>query len=236
MTVNLLKHLRRAGAALVAVALTGTTVVALAQPASADVNYNPGSWNGKRIYLSQACHDGNDGVPGGSCITNHGCAGYSENSQSYQTALHAINGAKSGRLNLLERGYRVRRGNGTLNQNVNSSNNYGSNLHVPIHSNARSESCGNTTNGNHGTLMMYVSTGGSNCSEKFVRWFGAGSPGTNDVRSYRSNLGELNNTTAVACYLEMEFHTWKKGRNWLVGEQNYSWRVGRSIDEYLGYP
>ncbi|RPF20475.1 N-acetylmuramoyl-L-alanine amidase [Myceligenerans xiligouense] len=233
MTTNLRRFLRRASSALLAVILTA---VALAPPATADVDYNPGAWNGKRIYLSQACHDGNDGVPGGSCITNHGCRDYSENAQSYATALHAINGVQSKRLNLLERGYRVRRGTGTLNQNVNSSNNYGADLHVPIHSNARDERCGNTTRSNHGTLMMYVSTAGRACADKFVRWFGPGSPGTNDVRSYRSNLGELNNTNAVACYLEMEFHTWKKGRDWLLGEQNYSWRVGRSVDEYLRYP
>ncbi|MBO0607652.1 N-acetylmuramoyl-L-alanine amidase [Myceligenerans salitolerans] len=233
MTSNRRRTLARVGAVLLA-AVVG--VPAVAAPAAADVDYNPAGWNGKRVYLSQACHDGNDGVPGGSCITNHGCRDYSENSQSFATALHAINGVRDDRLNLLERGYRVRRGTGTLNQNVNSSNNYGADLHIPIHSNARSEKCGDTTGANHGTLMMYVSAAGRECSDSFVRWFGPGSPGTNDVRSYRSNLGELNNTNAVACYLEMEFHTWNKGRNWLLGEQDYSWRIGRSIDEYLGYP
>ncbi|MBL0888016.1 N-acetylmuramoyl-L-alanine amidase [Myceligenerans indicum] len=233
MTARIRPFLGRAGAALI---VTVLAAAAGAPPASADTDYNPGNWNGKRIYLSQACHDGNDGVPGGSCITNHGCRDYSENAQSYATALHAINGVRDNRMNLLERGYRVRRGTGTLNQNVNSSNNYGADLHIPIHSNARTEKCGDTTRSKHGTLMMYVSKAGRRCSDSFVRWFGPGSPGTNDVRAYRSNLGELNNTTAVACYLEMDFHTWRKGRNWLIGEQNYSWRVGRSIDEYLGYP
>ncbi|MBE1874602.1 hypothetical protein [Myceligenerans pegani] len=225
-------------AALVTAVFTTAALVTvgLAPPAAADVDYNPGTWNGKRVYLSQACHDGNDGVPGGSCITNHGCGGYSENAQSYATALHAINGAQEDRLSLLERGYRVRRGTGTLNQNVNSSNNYGADLHLPLHSNARGETCGNTTDRDHGTLMMYVSPAGRDCSDTFVRWFGPASPGTNDVRAYRSNLGELNNTTAVACYLEMEFHTWNKGTNWLLGEEDYSWRIGKSVDEYLGYP
>ncbi|GAB3168549.1 hypothetical protein GCM10027059_31480 [Myceligenerans halotolerans] len=232
MTTDLRPLLGRAAAALLAAGLTAAT---LAPPAAADADYNPEHWNGKRIYLSQACHDGNDGVPGGSCITNHGCRDYSENAQSYATALHAITGAQDDRLNLLERGYRVRRGTGTLNENVNSSNNYGADLHVPIHSNARNETCENTS-GSHGTLMMYVSTAGRECSDEFVRWFGPGSPGTNDVRSYRSNLGELNNTNAPACYLEMEFHTWNTGRDWLLGEQNYSWRIARSIDEYLDYP
>jgi hypothetical protein len=180
--------------------------------------------------------DGNDGVPGGSCITNHGCGGYSENAQSEATALHAINGVRDDRLNLLERGYRVRRGTGTLNQNVNSSNNYGAHLHIPVHSNARNEKCDNADDTRHGTLMMYVSTAGRECAASFVRWFGPASPGTNDVSSYRSNLGELNNTNAPACYLEMEFHTWNTGKNWLTGEHAYSWRIGKSIDQYLGYP
>lgn len=233
MAMSIRTPIGRAGmAALVAaVAVVGPLV-----PAAADVDYTPQEWNGKRIYLSQACHDGNDGVPGGSCITNHGCAGYSENAQSYATALHAINGVRKDQLNLLERGYRVRRGTGTLNENVNSSNNYGADLHIPIHSNARSETCEATAHDKHGTLMLYVSEEGRACSDEFLRWFGPGSPGSNDVRRFHANLGELNSTTAVACYLEMEFHTWKTGRDWLLREEDYAWRIAGAIDAYLEYP
>lgn len=234
-----LRRALRPAAVLVAAVVCVASMGITAPPASADVTYYPGpshNWNGKKVYLSQACHDGNDGVPGGSCITNHGCGGFSENYQSRTTALHAITGQQKKRLNLLERGYRVRRGTGTVNQNINRSNNFGSTVHVPIHSNARTEGCGNANNSQHGTLMLYVSTKGKNCSGKFVNWFGPGSPGTADRRTYRSNLGELNSTTGTACYLESEFHTWGKGVRWLRNEHNYSWRVGRAIDAHLGYP
>lgn len=74
--------------------ILGALVLVTAVSASADTTYNPpaGTWNGYTIYLSQACHDGNDGVPGGPCIPNYGCYGYNENTQSASTASTTIYG------------------------------------------------------------------------------------------------------------------------------------------------
>lgn len=65
---------------------------------------------------------------------------------------------------------------------------------------------------------------------------GAASPGTNDARQYRTDLGELNQTNAVACYLEQEFHVWDRGVQWMRDRDAWSWRIGHSVDAYLGYP
>ena len=65
---------------------------------------------------------------------------------------------------------------------------------------------------------------------------GYDSPGTTDVRVYRNNLAELNNTNAVACYLEADFHTWNRGVTWIRNEVDWTWKVGLTVDEYLGYP
>jgi hypothetical protein len=212
-------------------------IVGLARPASADTTYNPpsGTWNGKIIYVSQACHDGNDGVPGGPCITNPGCDNYSENSQSSTTAATTIFGVGTGS-NLLERGYRAIRGNGTVSQNIANSNAAGAHMHIPLHTNARTESCSNTTASSHGTQVLYVSTNGSNCAGLMRDRVGPVSPGTNDQKVFRNDLGELNNTTAVACYLEAEYHTWLTGVTWIRDEVNWTWRIGWSVDSYLGYP
>jgi hypothetical protein len=213
-----------------------TLAVGLASPASADGTYLPSdAWNGVVIYLSRACHDGNDGVPGGPCITNNGCSGYSENSGSAQITAAAILGTGEGE-NLLERGYKVIMGTGTVSQNISASNASGARLHIPIHTNARSESCTNTTTSVHGTEILYRSTNGGSCADYMVARIGPGSPGSNDRKVYRTDLGELNTTTAIACYIEADYHTWNSGVQWINGSVNWSWRIGYSVDAYLGYP
>jgi hypothetical protein len=221
---------------LLAVLLVGV-LVGLASPASADTTYNPpsGTWNGEIIFLSQACHDGNDDVPGGPCITNYGCNSYSENAESAVIAVQAILGSGPG-WNLLERGYKVIRGTGTVGHNISASNSAGADLHVPLHTNGRTENCSNSTASLHGTQVLYVSTSGSACATDILTGLGSASPGTSDQKIYRTNLGELNSTTAVACYLEADYHTWNLGVSWILDEVNWTWRLGYGIDTYLGYP
>jgi len=216
-------------------------VVSLGSAVGADTTYNPpnGTWNGYTIYLSVACHDGNDGIPGGPCIPNTGCTGNSshalnENTQSRLTAGTTIFGAGTGS-NLKQRGYRSIRGNGTVSQNIANSNAAGVDLHIPIHSNAQNSNCTSSASAN-GTWALYFSSTGEDCSDELVARVGANSPGTNDKTVFRNNLGELTNTNAVACYLEAEFHTWNNGVNWLRNEVNWTWRIGWAVDRHLGYP
>lgn len=210
---------------------------ASATTAEADTVFQPSvSWNGKIVYLSRACHDGNDGVPGGPCIPNTGCDNFNENYSSGQTIRAAINGNTSGQLNLSLRGYRSILGDGTLSQNVANSNAAGADIHIPVHSNAKSETCGNTTNSGHGTWGMYRYAGQETCANRIKNQLGEASPGTSDMIVYTTGLGELNNVNAVSCYIEAEFHTWRRGVDWLRAHDDWAWRIGYVVDLHLGYP
>ncbi|MFC8797426.1 hypothetical protein ACFT2C_06815 [Promicromonospora sp. NPDC057138] len=225
--------LRRLLSALAALALLGGGLLALAPAAAADVTYVPDSWNGKVVYLSQACHDRGDTV----CHTNTGCDGFSENVNSYYLAVTATHQRDPDHMNLLERGYKVVRGNGLTRENIANSNRVGADLHLPLHSNAISTSCETGFSAErYGTQVMYVSSAGSRCAEIMATRIGPSGPGTNDVRRYRTDLGELNQTKAVACYLEQEFHVWNEGVSWMRNRADWSWRVGLGVDLYMGYP
>jgi hypothetical protein len=224
---------RRLLSVLTALALSAAGLLAVAPSASADVTYVPESWNGKVVYLSEACHDRGDTV----CHTNTGCDKFSENGGSRLLAMSAIQGNGTRHPNLLERGFKVVRGNGLTRENIASSNRVGADLHVPLHSNAISSACETKQAASrYGTHAMYVSEAGKKCAGQLVKRVGAVSPGTNDTRQYRTDLGELNQTNAVACYLEQEFHVWQRGVTWMRDRDAWSWRVAGSIDAYLGYP
>lgn len=225
--------LRRFLTLFAALVLAAGGLLAVAPTAAADVTYVPDRWNGKVIYLSQACHDRGDTV----CHTNTGCDHFSENSNAYLVAVSTATHQDPDHLNLLERGYKVVRGNGLTRSNIANSNRVGADLHVPIHSNAVSTSCESEFSAErYGTHVLYVSAAGRECAQVMKTHVGAGSPGTNDSRRYRTDLGELNQTNAVACYLEQEFHVWDRGVEWMRDRDTWTWRIALSVDAYLGYP
>lgn len=225
--------LRRALSLVATLALGTGGLLAVAPTAAADVTYVPDRWNGKVIYLSEACHDRGDTR----CHTNTGCDGFSENWNSYLVALSTTTQRDPDRMNLLERGYKVVRGNGLTRSNIANSNRVGADVHVPIHSNAINRACEKGFSaGRYGTHVMYVSSEGRRCAEIMKTRVGAASPGTNDARHYRTDLGELNQTNAVSCYLEQEFHVWDRGIQWMRNRSAWSWRIALSVDRYLGYP
>lgn len=226
--------MRRSTQARVVSALTAFLMAVPIGQARADTEYLPQYWNGKMVYLSVACHDGSDGIPGGSCISNPGCDEYWENGASNKIADAVITGAGAGR-NLLERFYYVRKGRGTLNENVANSNQWGADLHLPLHTNARTESCSNDTACAHGTWALYDGAGDERCARILQRKVGADSPGTDDQPVYRGNLGELTAPDAPTCYLEAEFHTWRNGVDWIRKEHTWFYRVGGTIDEFFGH-
>lgn len=110
-------------------------------------------------------------------------------------------------------------------------------MHIPLHTNAVPWDCSSPYSyGTFGTWGMYVSTNGSQLAAQLRNRIGASSPGTNDKIVKRTDLGELNQTTAVAGYLEAEFHTFRPGMNWLHDYANWSWRLGYAVDSCRGYP
>lgn len=195
--------------------------------------YTPKKWNGTTVFLSVACHDGNDGVPGGPCRPNIGCRGFNENATSAVIARWATKGNKE-HPGLLGRGYKVIVGTGTVMQNIRTSNRLGANYHIPIHSNAKREGCSNTYFRGHGTWGMYYSSRGKSCAKNLVRTVGAVSPGTRDQIMPRRDLAELKRTRAVSCYLETDFHTWNRGVNFLTSSYSWGWRIGYAMDLTTG--
>lgn len=212
----------RLGVALVALGL----MLGVAGPAHADYIYQPPApSNNQKIYLSQACHDRADGVPGGACITNPGCDGYDEN---YYSGLMGLYATTLGGTGLLARHFPVRIGTGTVDQNVSNSDAWGAVLHVPLHSNAKSESCSSTYAAGHGTQVFYGNS--STCSTTIKNQVGASSPGTNDYIARRTDLIEVYRPVATSAYLEAEYHTWTTGTNWLKNSISWADRIAAGID------
>lgn len=239
----------------------GAAVVAAApQFAGADQIFQPiGHWNGKKIYLSPARHE--DDTQAGA---RGECGTLTENQLAYFEAYDATNGNYyRGRFtqtsrwrNLRVRHYKVRIGTGTLVSAIANSNAWGATLHIPIHSNADvAHACGRTDASRFGTLGIWRvgNPRGRDLATKLVRVLGieagtAGtndrpSPGTHDITCYNPgqpctaiDLGELRETRATSAYLEMEFHTWNTGYDWLLTDWPWAWRFGRGIDLHLGYP
>lgn len=232
-------------AAAAGLALLSAAGVAEAQ--QADLIYEPyGAWNNYRVYLSPARHD-NSGARGE-------CGTTGENDLGYWVAWDATNGdhyndvydpAAPGR-NLLARGYRVRIGRGTVQSAITNSNAWGADIHIPIHSNADvTGQCSRTTASRFGTVVIYwnTSTNGQALATQLRNSVGASSPGTSDQICYNPghpcttiNLGELRDTSAVAAYLETEFHTWTTGYNWIYNSPTWAWRIGAAVDAHLNYP
>jgi hypothetical protein len=227
-------------------ALVGIVILPFGRSAEAVSYYNPSSWNGKKVFLSPAYHTSEPGARGE-------CQDQVERYMNRAIAQEAAyRGDRPGSVDFTERGYRVAIGWSTPTQNKNDSNSWGADIHIPLHSNAKSPGCGASSSANAGTMVIYVSTAGSNLSS-YVRdavgtWFdyqgtyGSPSPGINDLKCHvtspctpYSSLTELNDTTAIASYLENEYHTWVSGVNWLT-RTDWQSRIGMAVDQYLGYP
>ncbi|HEV7805200.1 MAG TPA: hypothetical protein VGO80_05260 [Solirubrobacteraceae bacterium] len=147
-----------------------------------------GPADGPRIYLSQACH--NRGGP--SCQPNFGCDGYDENAGSA-----AIARAAAG--HFAARGYRVRIGDGLTEANIQSSNDFGALIHIPIHSNAGAQACGGSDGGTQ--VLHFGGPADDQLAGIMVQEVGSLSPGTGDMSVVRTDLGEITETKARVAYL-----------------------------------
>jgi N-acetylmuramoyl-L-alanine amidase len=141
---------------------------------------------------------------------------------------------------LQDRGYKVRVGKGDPDDNVERSNSWNADRHIPMHSNASgSAQCGGS---GRGTRVFYYpgSTKGEDLARKLKNKVGevcsCSSPGSPDSISTNSSFYELTRTNAKTAYLEAEFHDWWGGVNWLVDYETWSWLIGFAVDEHLGYP
>lgn len=238
--------------------LVGSVVVfalsisyALSLPSSADddVIYPPKSTaNGKRIYLSAAWHTDVAGARGE-------CQDKVERTMARQLAYRTadytyvdptmpgdVNVALSG---LTERGFRVRVGRGTPDENTSRSNTWGSNAHVPLHSNASGDTsgtCANRPASIRGTWQIYHAGDGDVLPGRLKNQLDGPSPGTNDrvctitdCTSFSCLIELCSIDAGSASYSETEFHDWNAGVNWLTDDRpEVSVRIATAIDNHYG--
>jgi len=139
-------------------------------------------------------------------------------------------------LSLVGRGYRVHVGRGDPDDNIDSSNTWEADRHIPMHSNATSEGeCGGS---GRGTRVFY--TPGSAQGEELAMYLKEkvddASPGSPDSYTSSTAYDEMLYPNAKVAYLEAEFHNWTTGKNWLVDYEEWSWRIGYAVDLHLNYP
>lgn len=217
-----------------------------------DVYYMADPWNGYLIFLSPSTHNQAPGAQGE-------CLGLEEDAINFYIAWLSIHSeyyndtyqpTHSGR-NLRTRGYDVILGQGsTYQENYSSSNYYGANIHLPMHSNARPSSenprCTDTSSSFFGTHVMYRSgnTLGQDLANALRYAIGPVSPGPNERVCYNPGGGCTDiellevKTYATAAYIESEFHDWDIGAQWLwtPSSETWAWRVGVGVDQHLNYP
>lgn len=99
-----------------------------------------------------------------------------------------------------------------INTSIKESNDWGSDLHIPIHTNAfNSQTLG-------GTLVMIYSNAAENkkAGSAILNAVAPISPGSDYSLRVNPSLAELNSTKAIAVYVECEFHDTKDGANWII--------------------
>lgn len=99
-----------------------------------------------------------------------------------------------------------------MQTSVSESNNWGADLHIPIHTNAAN---GQITGG---TLVMLFSQSGDNykAGKAILNAVAPITPGKDYAIQTNTSLYELNSTSAVAVYLECEFHDTVTGAKFII--------------------
>ncbi len=119
-----------------------------------------------------------------------------------------------------------------INTSIKESNSWGSDLHIPIHTNAfNSRTLG-------GTLVMIYSNAAENkkAGSAILNAVAPISPGNDYSLRVNSSLAELNLTNAIAVYIEVEFHDTKDGANWIINNvQAIGEAICKGICNYYGF-
>lgn len=105
---------------------------------------------------------------------------------------------------------------------VKESNNWGADMHLPIHTNAFD---GKTTGG---TLVMLYRSDGENyrAGKAILNQVAPLTPGKDYAIRTNTSLYELSSTSAVAVYTEVEFHDTAEGAAFIIGNTQ---KIGEAI-------
>jgi hypothetical protein len=200
-----------------------------------DVIYPPtAASNGKRVYLSAAYHTADAGARGECSVGGQVRTERFMARSLGQEIADELDGF----------GYRIRLGRGDPNENTSRSNTWGSNAHIPLHSNAAAGPCSGADGSIRGTWMIVRQGDPTGLANDIRAYVQGSSPGTNDrlcsitTCTTFSCLVELCSTTAnKKAYSETEFHDWNQGVAYLVNDRDligFAFRAG--IDANFGYP
>lgn len=119
----------------------------------------------------------------------------------------------------------------SMTDSIKESNAWNSDLHIPIHTNAYN---GAVTGG---TLVMIYSNEAKNkqAGEAILNAVAPISPGPDYALRVNSGLAELNSTSAIAVYLEIEFHDTESGANWIINNtKTIGEAICRGVCNYYG--
>ena len=114
---------------------------------------------------------------------------------------------------------------------IRESNNWGADLHVPIHTNAYN---GKKTGG---TVVFLYDNSKENvkAGQAVLDAVAPISPGGDYTLRYAPEFAELNSTRCAAVYLEVEFHDTKEGAEWIVKNvKNIGEAIAKGICAYYG--
>lgn len=114
---------------------------------------------------------------------------------------------------------------------IRESNSWKADLHIPIHTNAFN---GKVTGGT--LIMVYSNTGENAKAAKAIKAvLDPLSPGKDYAIKTRTDLSELSNTTAIAVYIECEFHDTKTGSGFIIkNTTQLGEAIAKGICNYYG--
>lgn len=118
-----------------------------------------------------------------------------------------------------------------MNTSIAESNEWGSDLHIPIHTNAYN---GNITGGT--LVMLYENNAENNKAGKAILDAVAKiSPGKDYALNYNTALAELRSTKMLSVYLEAEFHDTEEGAKWIIDNApNIGEAIAKGVCDYYG--
>ena len=118
-----------------------------------------------------------------------------------------------------------------MNTSIAESNEWGSDLHIPIHTNAYNDKLTGGT-----LVMLYKNTAENNKAGKAVLDAVAKiSPGKDYSLRYETGLAELKRTNMISVYLEVEFHDTAEGAKWIVNNvENIGEAIAKGVCNYYG--
>lgn len=120
-----------------------------------------------------------------------------------------------------------------VKDNIKESNDWGADLHIPIHTNAGNGNCG-------GTLVMVYSNEAKNmnAATPIYNNVNAITPGTTQYGiQVKKDLYELNSTKAIAVYIECDFHDNKPIAEWIIDNvKQLGEAICKGVCEYANTP